>query len=239
MTVSVLLVCLPFAGAGASFFRPWRTFGVAGVDVHPVQLPGRERLIDRPPYVDVHEAVAGILPDLLPLATGDRPVALFGHSLGAVIAFELARALEAAGRAPAHLFASGSPAPGSPREQAATGLDDAAFLATVERFAGYRHPVLDDPEMRALILPALRADVEMHEAYRPRTGAPIGVPVTALRGSTDALVSRDAVAGWSVVTTGGCRHLELPGGHMYLTELGATVLTLVASTVGDHATAGR
>jgi surfactin synthase thioesterase subunit len=238
MTVSVHLICLPFAGAGASFYRPWRKLGVPGVEVHPVQLPGRERLIDRPPYTDVHEAVDGLLPDVRALRP-DGPVAVFGHSLGAVLAFELVRRLEEAGEPPAHLVVSGSPAPGSHREQRATGLSDDEFLAAVERFAGFRHEVLDDPEMRELILPALRADVAMHEAYRPRTAAPIGVPVTALRGTGDALVTAAETDAWAAATTAGFDRADLPGGHMYLTEAGAAVLTLVATAVAGRAAAVR
>lgn len=236
MTVSVQLFCLPFAGAGASFFRPWRKLGVAGVTVRPVQLPGRERLIDRAPYTDVGQAVEGLLPELS--APEDRPVALFGHSLGAVLAFELARRLQERGEPPVHLFVSGSPAPGLPRLQRATGLDDAAFLARVEKFAGYRHEVLDDPEMRALILPALRADVAMHESYRPGTDTPIDVPITALRGTDDTLVTDAETAAWATATTGGFDRVDLPGGHMYLTEAGPAVVALVAAAVAVRALAG-
>jgi surfactin synthase thioesterase subunit len=123
---------------------------------------------------------------------------------------------------------SGSPAPRSCRIERATGLDDAGFLKQVERFAGYRHSALADPQMREMLLPILRADVEMHESYRPRHDEPIDVQVTALRGATDDLVSQKDAAGWAGVTSARFRQVELPGGHMYLVESARTVLQLIA-----------
>jgi surfactin synthase thioesterase subunit len=132
--MSIRLLCLPFAGAGASFFRPWRRLGVEGVDVVPVQLPGREARIAEPLYTDVHEAADGLLPELLAdLPDPAGPLALFGHSLGAVLAYELARRLVTAGVAVDRLFVSGSPGPGAEREQRASDLDEESFIAQVEK----------------------------------------------------------------------------------------------------------
>jgi len=227
----VQLLCLPFAGAGASFFHPWREIEVDGITLHPVQLPGRERRIAEPPYTDVHRAADGLLPDIARLPLGPGPLAVFGHSLGAVLAFELVRRLEARGTPVAHLFVSGSPDPWSAREQRAGGLDDERFLARVEEFAGYRHPVFDHPEMRQLLLPTLRADVEMHEAYRPRSGAPVEAPVTVLHAASDELVSAAAAAGWQAATTAAFAMVELPGSHMYLTESAAAVMSVIARSI--------
>lgn len=232
--MSVQLLCLPFAGAGASFFQPWRDLGIDGVTPHPVQLPGRERRIAEPPYTDVHRAADGLLPEIARMPLDDGPLALFGHSLGAVLAFELTRRLEAQGHAVAHLFVSGSPDPWSVRHQRASGLDDDRFLARVEEFAGYRHPVFDHPEMRELLLPTLRADVEMHEAYRPRSGDPVAAAITAVCAASDELVSAADTANWSAATTGAFTLVQLPGGHMYLTESAAAVLALVASVAGTE-----
>jgi surfactin synthase thioesterase subunit len=206
--------------------------------LHPVQFPGREWRIDEPPHRDVH-GLADLLASEVSAELQPRgPLALFGHSLGAVLAYELARRLRASGRNVAGLFLSGSPAPSSSRQRRATGLADGQFLDEIERFAGYRHAALEDPEMRQLLLPTLRADVEMHENYRPCAGMPIDVSVTALRGTDDALVSREEVAGWANVTSAAFRQVDLPGGHMYLVEAAGAVLELVANTieqaVGTH-----
>jgi surfactin synthase thioesterase subunit len=230
--VTARLVCLPFGGAGASFFRPWSAFAGDRLEVVPVQLPGRERQIDLDPYTDVHEAVTGLLPGLLAEVEGAR-VVLFGHSLGAVLAYELAhRLLDAPGVELLRLVVSGSPAPGVRRELTATGLaDDDEFLARVKQIAGYEHEAMADPEMRELILPTLRADVEMHESYVPSTEEPLAVPITAVRGADDTLVSADEAAGWAKVTGRDFELVEVPGGHMYLTDSAPALLDLIDSTV--------
>jgi surfactin synthase thioesterase subunit len=232
MMSPTVLVCLPFAGAGASFFRGWRC---AALRVMPVQLAGREERFTETPSTDVASAVDDALPRVLERIEGGERVALFGHSMGAVLAFELARRISALGAVPlARLFVSGAPGPWSHREHRASGLDDEAFLAQVELFAGYSHPALDDPELRALLLPTLRADVEMHENYRPRPRDPLTVPITTMRGRADMLVSAEQIAEWGRATTGRVSGVEFDGGHMYLTEDADAVLGQIAAAVeGD------
>lgn len=240
MGVPVTLICLPYAGAGASFFFPWRKLGNDQVVVRPLQLPGRERLIDDEPFTDLHQAADALLPQAVAEAgRDDHPVVVFGHSLGAVLAYELTRRLTGTGRAVTGLVVSGSPAPWAPRAQRATGLDDDRFLARVEEFAGYRHSAFDDQERRELLLPTLRADVEMHENYLPRTRDRLDVDVIAVRGADDHLVTARDLAGWAEVTTGRCEQVELPGGHMYLTESGRAVLDLAAGFPASLSTRSR
>lgn len=223
------LICLPYAGAGASFYRPWTALAGDGLEILPLQLPGRERLIDEDPYRDAQEAVDGLLAQL---AGTSGKVAVFGHSLGAVLAYELAhRLVERPEFELVHLFVSGSPEPASGREQHATGLTDDEFLARVGEFAGYHHPALDDPEMREMILPTLRADVEMHEAYVPSTDRALDAPLTVVRGEDDDLVSYDDAEGWSKVAGRDFEHVEVPGGHMYLADTAPALVRLIAATV--------
>ncbi|MEJ2857986.1 MULTISPECIES: thioesterase II family protein [unclassified Saccharothrix] len=226
------LVCLPFAGAGASFFHPWAAHAGDRLKVLPLQLPGRERRIDAEPYRDAHIAADELLPELVAQLDGLTDVVLFGHSLGAVLAYELAHRVA---RRPdltlRHLFVSGSPEPHTQRPQRATGLDDDAFLARVSQFAGFTHEALQDPEMRELILPTLRADVEMHENYRPSTHDRLPAPITSLRGSEDTLVTAAEAERWSEVTGAGFEYVEVPGGHMYLTESAPQLLKLIDTAV--------
>ncbi|MFE4019124.1 thioesterase II family protein [Streptomyces sp. NPDC059101] len=226
------LICLPYAGAGASFYRPWTALAGDALEIVPLQLPGRERLIDEEPYRDVSQAVDGLMAEL-PERLGDGArVALFGHSLGAVLAYELAHRLAAeSGAELVHLFVSGSPEPARRRERQATGLSDEDFLARVGEFAGYHHPALDDPEMREMILPALRADVEMHENYVPSTGLPLDAPLTVVRGEEDELVGYDDAESWSKLAGRDFEHVEVPGGHMYLTDAAPALVRLIVSTV--------
>lgn len=208
--------CFPFAGAGASIYRPWVQMLADDSIVVPVQLPGREQLFAEPPFQDVHQAISQLAPQLMPAVAETSEIVIFGHSLGAILAYEFARTLPA--DKPAVLIVSGSPAPSRSRAQRATGLDDAQFLARVRDFAGYSHPALEDPDMRELLLPTLRADVQMHETYRPVSTELLDMPIIAIRGNRDELVSRDDMTAWGDVTQSSFEYIEQDGGHMYLTE---------------------
>jgi surfactin synthase thioesterase subunit len=216
---AVPLVCFPFAGAGASLFRPWSARLAGAFDVIPVQLPGREWRIEDPPHTSVAAAIGEALPELSRSLRGRSDVVVFGHSLGAVLGYELARrASREGGFEVQRLVVSGSPAPSRPRERRATGLSDDQFLQQVSELAGYSHPVLEDPEMRELLLPALRADVEMHEGYAPGQLDVLATSITCLRGRDDELVSLVDSARWQEVTARPLDLVEVAGGHMYLVD---------------------
>jgi surfactin synthase thioesterase subunit len=215
---AVTLICLPFAGAGASFFRPWSALAGDRIEVVAPQLPGRERRIDDEPYRSVPAAAEGLLQEVLDRSRPDRALVLFGHSLGAVLAFELACRLTARGERVDRLAVSGSPGPWTPRGDQATGLPDDEFIRRVQEFAGYTHEALADPEMRELILPTLRADVEMHESYRPEPDVVLAAPITAIRGRSDTLVGTEQAGQWAKATTRDFTLAEVPGGHMYLID---------------------
>lgn len=222
------LLCVPFAGAGPSFFHPWRELAGDRWRVTSVELPGKERRILEEPYRDVTEAAKGSVDDIVAdLGEGARTV-LFGHSLGAVLAYELVPLLIARGIRVERLVVSGSPGPWTQRERRAAGLPDEEFLARVEEFAGFRHEALDHPEMRELILPVLQADCAMHESYVPSTGDPVAVPVCSLRGADDGLVTADEARQWRDATTSDVfTYREFPGDHMYLVDQGREVLDAV------------
>lgn len=150
-----------------------------------VQFPGREERFVEPPHTDAAQAVADACDQVVRATGGAGRVVVFGHSLGAVLAYELVHRLaEVPGISVEALIVSGSPGPWDGRETRASDLDDEAFLAQVRTFAGYAHPALENPDLRELLLPVLRADVAMHENYRPSTDRPLQVPVTALRAVT-------------------------------------------------------
>lgn len=235
----IRVLCLPHAGAGASFFSPWHSLAGPNILIEPIQLPGREERIDEEPYTDIRLAVRSIVDELFDAELFDAElfdaeypparVALFGHSFGAVLAFELARALQSQpGLTVLHLFVSGSPGPQATRENRATGLSDEEFLGRVEEFAGYRHPAFEHPELRELILPTLRADVQMHENYAPLSAEPLDVPITSLRGAADTLVSAAEAATWRDATRGEFELVEFAGGHMYMLDRGAELLAELA-----------
>lgn len=197
----------------------------------PVQLPGREEQFLDDPFTAVADAVAELTPRIVSGAGEGASIALFGHSLGAVLAYEIARELERIGHPGLrHLFVSGSPGPNNGRTERATGLPDQEFLDGVQRFAGYRHAAFNDPDLVEVLLPILRADVEMHEDYRATSTEPLSVPITALRGEHDELVSREQAEQWAEVTRGPFAYQELPGGHMYLVDETERVLQVIAGS---------
>jgi len=236
--MSFSLACLPFAGSGAGFYRAWRKLESDRFRVIPLQLPGREERFGDEPFTDAAEAARELAPELVREA-GDDPVALYGHSLGAVVAFELARELERLDEVRLiHLFPSGSPGPWTGRSARATGLGDDEFLARVIEFAGYRHEAFDDPEMRELLLPMFRADVAMHESYVPSSTATLRVPVTAMRGVDDALVPADDAAQWAKTTSGPFGTVEIPGGHMYLVDEPERTLAAIEHRIAQFSEKG-
>ncbi|MFJ6515054.1 thioesterase II family protein [Streptomyces sp. NPDC091406] len=234
-----VLICLPFAGAGPSFFTPWQKRAPEGMRILPVSLPGREKRFPEPAYTSAAPAVDDAYAQVTAALDGENgaggggPVVLFGHSMGAVLAYELAHRIERAG-GPVRLAAlvvSGAPGPWTPRTDRADGLPDEEFAARVRAFAGYDHPALANPEMRELLLPALRADVRLHETYTPSTDRPLSVPVVSVRGREDALVGAAEAAEWGRATTGKLTVAEPAGGHMYLAEQPDAVLELVAAEI--------
>ncbi|MFF5900256.1 thioesterase II family protein [Streptomyces argenteolus] len=227
-----MVLCVPFAGAGASVFRPWVPLCGDRFDLAAVQLPGREQRFAEEPYQDVAVAVEGLMPEVLEQVSGAGPVVLFGHSLGAVLSYEIAHRLAVTeGVDLAALVVSGSPGPWTRRENGASGLDDDQFLERVREFAGYRHEALEDPEMRELLLPSLRADVEMHESYLALSDTPLPVPITSVRGSSDTLVSPEQAMEWSKATGKGFDLVEVEGGHMYLVDNTEALIRVLADVI--------
>ncbi|MFJ9138526.1 thioesterase II family protein [Streptomyces sp. NPDC102256] len=233
------LLCVPFAGAGPSFFHPWRELSAGRWRVTSVELPGRERRILDTPYRNVVEAAKGSIDDIVADLGEGTSTVLFGHSLGAVLAYELAHLLTHRGVHVERLVVSGSPGPWTQRERRATGLPDEEFLARVEEFAGFRHEALDHPEMRELILPVLQADCEMHENYVPSTDTPLAVPVCSLRGAWDGLVTADEARQWQDATTAGFTYAEFPGDHMYLVDHGRDILDTITAQSARSARDGH
>jgi surfactin synthase thioesterase subunit len=228
----IRLLCLPFAGGGAGFFKVWRRVDASVVDFVGIQLPGRENLIRQPAATSVADAVDAVMPAVREQVALPGPVCLFGHSSGAVVAFEIARRLDvlAPGRV-SRLFVSGSPAPWVGRPGRATGLPDEEFIAAVQNFAGATHPALTEPRLRGVVLPPLRADVQMHEEYRVPYATSVDVDITAVRGADDTLVSADDAREWAHATGRGFDYVEVPGEHMYLTDGRATLVEVVREAV--------
>lgn len=207
------LVCVPFAGAGTGIYHGWADLLPEPVEAWLLRPPGRETRLREPACRDLAELVDAVAPVLAAAATG--PVAVFGHSLGAAVGFELARALgERHGVAVRHVLVSGLPAPHLPRRPPIAHLPARAFLdALAERYQQVPDALRDDPEMQAMYLPVLRADVAMYESYQPAPGRPLDCPLTVLGGAADRDCPPAALDAWRPYTTAEFGVTLLPGGH--------------------------
>ncbi|GAB7188328.1 alpha/beta fold hydrolase [Kitasatospora sp. Ki12] len=211
------LVCFPHAGGAASYFFPLSAALRDEAEVLAVQYPGRQDRRHEPAVDDIHR-----LADLLTVAlegTVDDRTVFFGHSMGASVAFEVARRLErGAGRGPALLIASGRRAPSRHRDERIHRLDDAGLVRETRALSGTDSTLLDDEEILRMILPILRNDYRAVETYTSAPDAAIDAPITAFIGTGDPKVSVDEAQDWSHHTRGAFRREDFAGGHFYLTE---------------------
>ncbi|GAA4771510.1 alpha/beta fold hydrolase [Streptomyces sanyensis] len=221
------LFCFAHAGGGSSAFREWRGAFGTGVDVRPVLLPGREARLREPPVRRMDELLGPLCAGLLPLL--DRPFAFFGHSLGAVVAYETARELAlCGGPRPEHLLVSARRAPHLPSRQAPVHrLAEGEFLRVVAEMGGTPADVIAQPGLLRAFLPGLRADFELNETYVPRARGVLDCPVSAFAGDRDPQVAPDEMAAWRDTTRGPFRLRVLPGGHFYLREDPAALTALI------------
>jgi pyochelin biosynthetic protein PchC len=207
------IACFPHAGGTAGFFRAWANDPPPAVELLAVQYPGREDRIAEPCIDDAGtlvRAVAGALDDV-----AAAPLVLFGHSLGAVLAYETARELAARGRSPSALVVSGRPAPCFERGGSAH-VSEEAIWADVQRLGGTSREVLEYPELRALLLPMLQSDYRISETYAERPGPRLEIPVLACIGDADPEVTEAEARGWSAVTSGPFALRVFTGDHFYL-----------------------
>lgn len=212
----VQLFCLPYAGAGASAYRTWPAAFGPQVEVIAVQLPGRENRIREPHALvpaEIGEAIS---------AAADRPFAIFGHSLGGRLGFEVVRAMRRAGRPlPRRFYPSGSRAPDEQADGPLDGLSrlpDGELLDLLAAAGGFPAAVLQVPELLELVLPVLRADLRWVDDYRYVPEPPLDVPIRAFAGERDEGAPPDHVAGWRRQTTSDGTLTTFRGGHFFLQE---------------------
>ncbi|WP_306819816.1 thioesterase II family protein [Streptomyces sp. CA-210063] len=228
---AVRLLCLPHAGGSASYYHPMAQALAPSVDVLAAQYPGRQDRYAEPPAESVGELVERIVEAVS--GDDDRPLAVFGHSMGAVVAYEVALKLEAADRAPLRLFVSGRRAPSTDRDgRELHKASDADLLKAVRRLNGTDSQVFEDPELVQLVLPALRGDYKALETYEPRPGDRLACPVTVLTGDEDPVTPVADARAWTSHTDGPSELCVFPGGHFYLNDRPQEVVDVVRRHLG-------
>ncbi|MGX1914759.1 thioesterase II family protein [Streptomyces phaeochromogenes] len=210
------LVCFPHAGGSASWFHPMSAALAPDVEVLAVQYPGRQERRLEPSFVDIAEAADRITKELTPWRGG--PLAFFGHSMGATIAYEVTLRLERTGLRPVVLFASGRRAPSRVRNEHIHELPDSGLVAELKALSGTDSALLDDPDVLSFVLPTLRSDYRAAETYRHREGDRLSCPVFALTGDRDPRANVEDVGAWREHTAGAFEMQVFPGGHFYLNE---------------------
>lgn len=227
------LFCFHFAGGSASVYRTWPALLAThrpDVEVCAVQPPGRENRLNEKPFTQVAPLVDALVNALH--AELDRPFALFGHSMGAIVAYELAQALTRLGAPPTHLLISGRRAPGTAERYApvhGAPTDDALLRAIQQRYGNLPELLLQDAELKAIYAPLLRADFTLVESYTPSTMTPLPCPITAFGGANDPIATEAELLAWRAVTQKDFALQLLPGGHFYLQEQSNPLLERIAT----------
>jgi medium-chain acyl-[acyl-carrier-protein] hydrolase len=209
------LFCFPYAGAGASIFRTWSDGLPADVEVCPVQIPGRGTRPMEASFTQLAPLVEALAEALVPLL--DKPFAFFGHSLGALVGFELARQLRRqSGAQPVRLFVSADWAPQLPhRERPVHALPEAEFLGELRRLNGIPEKVSEDAELMQILLPVLRADFAVYETYAYSTEPPLDCPISIFGGLQDQRVNRGDLEAWRDQTSDFVSVRMFPGDHFF------------------------
>ncbi len=210
------LFCFPYAGTGTSIFRTWSEGLPDDVDVCPVEFPGRGTRIMEAPFARLAPLVQALAQGLAPLL--DKPFAFFGHSLGALVAFELARQLRRQlGIGPMHLFVSAARAPQTPaRDRPMHALPEAELLDKLGRLNGVPEKVLEDKDVMRIMLPILRADLAVYETYLYSAEPPLACPISGFGGLQDHRVDRPDLEAWREQTSASFSLKMFPGDHFYL-----------------------
>ena len=210
------LFCVPYAGAGTHAFRQWPEILPSDVEVCVVRLPGRESRLRDTPFCRITPLVEALTQALV--AYFDKPFALFGHSMGAKIIFELANRIRSGfALEPVMLFVSGCNGPQVTRTQPPTyNLPDPEFLQTLYDLNGTPREVIENPELMQLLMPALRADFELVQTYAYSPGLPLNCPIIAFGGLEDRDVSRTSLEAWRYHTASLFSLQMFKGNHFFL-----------------------
>lgn len=225
------LFTLPYAGGGASLYRPWAALLPHDVQLAPIQLPGREQRMTERPFTRLDVLVPAIVDDIRTHL--DRPFAIFGHSMGALLAFEVTRALRRVGLPqPVRLALSGHRAPQLPdRRPPMHVLRGDAFWDELRKLDGTPEEVLQHRELMELVEPTLRADFELCETYEHRIEAPLDIPLSLFGGIDDPSVDRDELEAWREQTRGAVTLRMFPGNHHYLGSARQAIVTAIVAAL--------
>lgn len=213
------ILCFPYAVAGAGAYYGWGRIFPSDVEVGALQLPGREDRLSERPYCQMEPLIEAMVGAMLPWIE-EKPCVFFGHSMGALIAFELARRLPLHGASAAFLFISGRPAPQISKENRLIHrLPNSGLIAELRKSGATPGSVLSEPELLEVILPIMRADYSLIETYRFHPEPLLDIPMTVFGGINDPEVAASELDAWRLTTKGYFSRFLFPGGHFYLNDV--------------------
>ncbi|MFJ4570458.1 thioesterase II family protein [Streptomyces sp. NPDC088846] len=221
------LACFPHAGGTASMFQGWRRLLPPDVELLAAHYPGRQDRIADPVIESMDELADRITHALL--GDLDRPLALFGHSMGSAVAYAVAARLTVEhGVRPALLIVSGRPAPHRAEPTTVHRDSDEAIIESLRRLGSTQLDAYDDPDLRELLMPALRADYRVLETGRPTDPVALATPIVACAGISDPRCGVDGLRSWSTLTTSPFTHRVFPGDHFYVEPYEADLVAYVS-----------
>lgn len=230
---AIRLFCFHYAGGSAVLFHRWAASLPPFVEVCAIQLPGRGTRQAEPPLTTIEAVIGELGPAIRPYL--DIPFVFFGHSMGALIGFELTRHIQAAyGLSPEHLFASGRCAPQMPIHTAYHLLSDDAFLERLRDLNGTPPAILEDAELMRHTLPILRADFTICETYRYAPQPPLACPISAFGGLRDPDVSYEHLLDWRQQTVGPFHVHMFPGDHFFVNSARVAVMELIIRAIQQY-----
>ena len=233
------LFCFTYAGGAASIYRNWSNQLPQSIEVHAVQFPGHGNRLSEPLFRRVQPLVESTAQELMPYLEGS--FAFFGHSMGAIISFELAQMLRRENKpGPSHLFLSGRPSPHLTEREAPTyDLPEPEFIEELKKMGGTPQAVLEHPELMSVLNPILRADLEVCQTYEYEPRPPLDCPITVFGGLQDEEVSREQLEGWRDYTTSSFAVRMFPGNHFYLHSAAYVLLRMIAQDLRMPGRNGR
>ncbi len=228
------LYCLPFAGGSSNSFRPWTSILPPTVELRAVELPGHGSRLNEALEHNIQMLIEPMAQALS--ENSDRPFAIFGHSMGALLGYELTLKLQHNFKKnPVHVFLSGHGAPHLPeRDEPIHQLPKSEFVSKIRQYNGTPHEVLENDELMELMVPILRADFEVCETYQPACLDKITAPLTVMGGINDSGAPRADLEAWADFTTQTFNVRMFPGDHFYLLQHKMTLLQAILQDINKH-----
>ena len=222
------LFCFPYAGGGALIYRGWENYLPPGVEMFAVQLPGRGKRFREPALERMDSLMTAVLEAMQPFL--DRPIVLFGHSVGAIVSFEMAHRLtDSLGVHVGHLFVSGARGPQLPRiRRDIHDLSEEDFITELKTLNGTPPEILENPELMRMFSATLRADFAVAETYQVGNKLPLNCPITVFGGLEDDMAVREDLEAWKVHTTNSFELRQLPGDHFFIHSSNSLILQILS-----------